>query len=477
MTHFDEKFDVIVIGSGFAGLAAGIEAKTAGASVIIIEKMKGRGGNSSISDGYIAAAGTQLQARHGITDSPEQMARDMLAAGLGLNHRDLVRTVTENSNAAIEWTRDYLGISYKDRVEQIGGHSAPRTLWVDGQASFHTGAELVHKMLAKAKRLAIEVRTQTRLEGLLQYDQGRVAGVRVRDGRGLPKKEGGVIKDLRARKAVVLASGGFANDIRFRMTQDPRLTSEIETTNRRGATAEVLLEALRIGAMPIHLSCIQIGPWATPDEKGSNVGANFGTISIYPHGIVVDPHTGNRIVNERGDRKERADAILNVGHFCIGLVDARGAQFGQQFLSQCLKKGSVAAFDHLDRLAAHYQIPIDALQRTIGDFNAALRSGHDTQFKRPILAGEHPLEEPPFYAMRLWPKIHYTMGGVQIDTQARVINLDQQPIQGLFAAGEVVGGIHGACRLGSCAITECLVFGRIAGRNAARQQIIAKDDQ
>jgi succinate dehydrogenase/fumarate reductase flavoprotein subunit len=184
--RYDGQCDVIVIGSGFAGLAAAIEAKLTGASVIILEKMKGHGGNSSISDGYIAAAGTRLQARYGIKDSPEQMAQDMLAAGSGLNHMDLVRTVAENSNAIIEWTRYFIGIAYVDRVEQIGGHSQPRTLWIKSQAKFHTGAELVHKMLAKARDLDIEVRTQACLTRFLQAGDGRVNGVEITEGVFFP---------------------------------------------------------------------------------------------------------------------------------------------------------------------------------------------------------------------------------------------------------------------------------------------------
>ena len=222
--------------------------------------------------------------------------------------------------------------------------------------------------------------------------------------------------------------------------------------------------------MPIHLSCIQIGPWASPDEKGSNVAANFATVSVYPHGIVVDPQTGRRILNERGDRKQRADVVLAVGHPCIGITDAQGAEFGRQFVEPSLKKGSLTVFDRLEQLATHHHIPADRLQETVTRFNKAFENGHDPDFKRPISAGEKPLVKPPFYAMRLVPKIHYTMGGIQVDTQGRVIGLDRRPIKGFFAAGEVVGGIHGACRLGSCAITECLVFGRIAGQNVAGMQ-------
>ena len=136
-------------------------------------------------------------------------------------------------------------------------------------------------------------------------------------------------------------------------------------------------------------------------------------------------------------------------------------------ISRGLKKGVVRKFDGLRELAQAYEIPLTELEATVEKFNAFVRNGNDEEFDKPILPDAAPVEVPPYYAVRLWPKVHFTMGGVQIDTEARVLDLDGRPIPGLYAAGEVTGGVHGACRLGSCAITECLVFGRIAGRNAA----------
>jgi succinate dehydrogenase/fumarate reductase flavoprotein subunit len=127
----------------------------------------------------------------------------------------------------------------------------------------------------------------------------------------------------------------------------------------------------------------------------------------------------------------------------------------------------VRQFDELRELSEAYGIPGDALQETVERYNRAVAVGIDLEFGKPFYPGVVPLDHPPFYGMRLWPKVHHTMGGVQINTQAQVLDLEQRPIPGLYAAGEVTGGIHGACRLGSCAMTECLIFGRIAGRSAA----------
>jgi succinate dehydrogenase/fumarate reductase flavoprotein subunit len=143
-------------------------------------------------------------------------------------------------------------------------------------------------------------------------------------------------------------------------------------------------------------------------------------------------------------------------------VKAQGWDIGR-----ALKKGVVRKFNSLEELAAAYEIPLDELEATIDRFNGYVKKGTDEDHGKPILPDAAPLAVPPYYAIRLWPKVHFTMGGVQIDTRARVIDVDGKPIPGLYAAGEVTGGVHGACRLGSCAITECLVMGRIAGRNAA----------
>jgi succinate dehydrogenase/fumarate reductase flavoprotein subunit len=112
-------------------------------------------------------------------------------------------------------------------------------------------------------------------------------------------------------------------------------------------------------------------------------------------------------------------------------------------------------------------MPEGALQDTVERYNGFVRAGTDAAYGKRILEDAAPIAEPPFYAIRTWPKVHHTMGGVHIDAEARVIGHDLNPVPGLFAAGEITGGVHGAVRLGSCAVTDCLVFGRIAGRHAA----------
>ena len=465
MRNWTERVDVVVIGSGFAGISAAIEAKKAGASVVVLEKLKARGGNSMISDGCIAAAGTPFQKEAGIEDSPDLMYADMLKAGLGLNHPELARLVAEQSAEIIRWIVEDFGVKFKEPPAMFGGHSAPRS----HNPPNLSGTAVLRPMLAAAEKLGIEIRTRSFLERLVTDDGGAVTGVEIREGYAFNDPESGNSKFVRANRAVVLAAGGYGADKAFRSVQDPRLTENVDTTNHRGATSEVLVEAMRVGAMPVQLSWIQLGPWACPDERMYGVGPGFSSYVAFPYGLVVDPETGRRFMNELADRKIRADAIFSVGHPCVAVADSEGLAFSGQNLDLCLKRDVVRRFDSIENLAEAYEISVGALKETIDGFNRGVENKEDEEFGKPILSGAKPLVHPPFYAMRLWPKVHYTMGGIRIDTEARVIDLYRKPIPRLYAAGEITGGVHGACRLGSNAITDCMVFGRIAGRNAAKE--------
>ncbi len=464
--RWDAEVDVVVIGGGFAGLAAAIEAHNNNASVTVIEKMKAVGGNSAISDGGIAAAGTPAQHAAGIVDSPDLMYEDMLRAGLGLNHPALVREIADRSAETYRWSADYLGVPYLDRIDQFGGHSVPRCYTAEGV----TGSTIIRHELSKLRELGVEVRLQTQFRGFVLDDAGCIAGIGVRSGYNFKDDKAGSDAFIRVRRAVVLATGGFGADVTFRSMQDPRLTQEIDTTNVAFARAEALIEALRIGALPVHLSHIQLGPWGSPDERGYGDGPRFADYILFQYGLIVSPVTSGRIVNELGDRKTVADAILGTGHPCIGIADERAVTQSGWSIERALNKGVVKTFDSLSDLASHYGLDDVALSSTVEKFNSCVDRGHDDEFGKPIIEKACRLENPPYYAMRLWPKVHHTMGGVGIDVEARVLDLEGHPISRLFAAGEVAGGVHGACRLGSCAITDCLVFGRIAGENAAQER-------
>jgi flavocytochrome c len=425
--------------------------------------MKVTGGNTRISDGGVAAPNNYLQKKRGIEDSPDLFYEDMLRAGLGLNHPDLVKVLAEKATEAIDWTQDTLGVRYLDRLDRFGGHSVARCL----TTRTHSGADFIKAQSTLLKQKGVEIQTRCLLTRLHTDSQGAVHGVQIRSDYKFFDDNSGIVRNIHANRAVILATGGFGNDLQFRMIQNPGLDESVGSTNHRGATAEGLIAALELRAAPVHLSWIQLGPWGCADEKGYGRGASFASYSVYPNGILVDPATGQRIVNEWADRRRRCDAIFKAGHICIGIVDADGAGVAAESLQHCLKRGYVKPFATLTELASAVEMPEGQLEMTVKSYNHSVREGGHDPFGKPLAHGAKPLVKPPFYAIRLWPKVHYTPGGIGINSKAQVIDLNNQPIPHLFAAGEVCGGIHGASRLGSCSLTECIVFGRIAGQQAA----------
>lgn len=464
---WDLEYDVVIVGSGFAGLTAALEAYEGGATVIVLEKMHAPGGNSSISGGLVAAAASPLQEDLGIVDSPEQLAKDMFKAGQDMNHPELVKIVTEQSTDALRWTIEKLGVDYKPCLNILGGHSVARTY----NTVNASGSGIIRPMLNLCRKNNIQIRRKALLSEIVRKPGGGVEGVVIKDGYIFPNGKSGTPLRIRARRGVVLATGGYSRDIVFRTIQNPILGKKIESTNQPGATAEGLVAALKIGATPVHLDCIQLGPWASPDEIGFGVGSMFSMLAGFPYGILVDARNGKRFVNELSDRRLRVDAMLKKNRLSVAITDSLGVQFAST-LDKCLKRGVVRQYETLEQLAIDNKIKLDNLLVTIERYNRSVSLGHDMDFGKPLLKDLNAIETPPFYAIRLIPKVHHCMGGVQINREGRVLDIEtHEPIPGFFAAGEVTGGVHGASRLGSVAITDCLVFGRIAGHNAAKEPV------
>jgi flavocytochrome c len=455
MSDLPIRTDILVVGSGYAGLSAAIEAKLAGASVLVVEKMAAPGGNSIISDGGIAAVSTPEQINQGITDSVESMVSDMLKAAQYRSDPQIVALICQQSASAYQWTKDFFGIKYRDRVEIFGGHSVPRC---------HTpqsvkGIDLLLSMVKKCEELKIEIIKKCLVTQIHTNDQ-QVTGVTVEiDGKS---------EDIAVDKALILASGGFGADVEFRKTWDVRLDESVDTTNKRSANAALLQECMRIGAQSVDLDCIQCGPWASIDERGFGIGPLFGDYVVFPYGILISRQTSRRFVNELADRKIISDEMFKQKEWVIGLADQQGMETGDWDLSMAIKRNIVRKFDTLEQISDEFGLDSVAFTEELERYNAVVKSGVDADFAKVITQDMKPIIQPPFYVMRMWPKVHTTLGGLKIDTRARVLNMDDRPIGKLFAVGEVTGGIHGASRLGSCAITECLVMGRIAGQIAAK---------
>lgn len=466
--RWDKEYDVIVVGSGFAGMAAAIEARKTGASVLVVDKMPVFGGNSTINGGAFAVAGSPLQEKEGVKDSVDLMVQDMLKAGRGLNHMGLLKIVAAGTRGAYEFTLEH-GVKFKPFLQHFGGHSVPRTL----QTTISSGAGIVRPLRKSAANLGVAFRNRCKFEDFILDENDAVIGIRVKDRYEFPNEESGEFREFRAKRGVVMCSGGFSQDRRFRMMQNPRLDERVDSTNHPGATAESMQAMFGVGASPVQIDLIQLGPWSSPDEKGFGMVSQFNTIAGFPMGIMVDVRTGKRFVNELGDRKERAEAILTrqdeTGKpvYPVVFCTAKGAEKAQT-LKACLKYNVAWKFDTIADLAKHFGMPVEGLEEQVAMYNEAVKTGEDKQFGKPM-GRAIPLDKAPFYAVRCWPKVHYTMGGVEIDTHGHVMHMRTgKPIEGLFAAGEVTGGPHGASRLGSCAVAETLVIGRIAGRNAGK---------
>jgi flavocytochrome c len=390
------------------------------------------------------------------------MAADMLRAGRGLSDPALVELVCSHSNAVLDWLRRELAVRFLDRIDRLGGHSVPRCHSVVEIQGRH----IINPMLALADRLRVRLRLGTRLTGLMRDAGGAVTGIEVamaEDPKGWAR--------ISARQAVVLAAGGFSAEAEA----DPGWTdADHARTSLADSTSEALALAAGVGAALVDMEHLQMLPCASPDEPGRGIAPVLGSYAVFPYGLMVDPDNGRRFVNEWTDRKTRADAMSMLARPAVGIVDGHGLAQAGETIGSHWDPAVLRRFADLDDLAEHHRIPPAALAETLQRFNGLIIQGRDLDFGKPIAATARPLTAP-FFALRLRPKAHSTMGGVRIDTQARVLTDSGRPIPRLYAAGEVTGGIHGASRLACCAITECLVFGRIAGGRAALENPIEQE--
>ena len=477
---FDEEWDVIIIGSGFAGLAAGLKAAQKGSKVLILEKMGRIGGNSVINGGGMAVANNPVQAKTNIKDSKELFIADCLKAGLGINHTELLETLVDRGMDAYNFLVEN-GVQFKEHCAHFGGHSVARSMLTTNDS----GSGYIQPMLEKFegfKDKGCELRRRAKFDDFVM-DGERVAGVVIREEYKFDtnlysddlENTSGTKKTLKAKKGVVLAAGGFCRDKIYRKLQDPRIPDDVDSTNHAGATAGVLLKAFEIGAYPVQVDWIQFGPWASPDEKGFGAAPILTQQGTFKYGIAVDVRTGKRFMNELADRKTRADAEFKILRedpkaYPITFADAKMAfkDLSEEVISKGMASGKVVGeCASLDEIASKYGVPADALKETVKKYNEGVKAKKD-EFGKQESALSEINEAGPFYVIRLSPKPHHTMGGLKINAKAEVISSKtNKPIPGLYAAGEITGGTHGASRLGTVAITDCIVFGMIAGENLA----------
>ncbi|MEC4727413.1 flavocytochrome c [Shewanella sp. D64] len=463
---WDEEHEVVIVGSGFAGLAAAVEAGKLGAKdIVVFEKLGVYGGNSTLNAGQACFADTDLQRKLGIKDSVDLMVQDQLASGRGYASEILLRHSAELGPYVYQLTKD-CGCVYRDHIINTGGTSVTRS----HQVVERSGAGFIRPMLKTARSYGVKTKTRHKFEGLITTEDGTVLGIKVRKNYQTDHEDSGTLINVRAEKGVLIATGGFAANVAFRQALDPTLGDEVGHTNARGATGDGLIAMLAEGAMPIHLSFIQSGPWASPDEGGFGYGAGFSLYN-FPHSIAIDRNTGERFMNETADRKHRADLEIQrrdkdgKPHPALLIAPKHEAQKDPS-MDNVLRYNVAWEFDSIEAIAKHFELPLKPFQKQVDDWNKYVKAGEDPQFGKRMNMGTGIYMTAPFIVQRLWPKVHYCQGGIQINTKAEVIAAKNgKPIPNLYAAGEVSGGVHGVSRLGGCSTPDCMAFGVTAARS------------
>ncbi|MBV8888964.1 MAG: flavocytochrome c [Alphaproteobacteria bacterium] len=460
---WDQIADVIVVGAGFAGFAAAASAARAGAAVAIFEKMPQYGGNSVRNLGDYAAwdDGAHRRAAAGLgADSAERHAAEALAAGQHYGDPELAAIMARAAPAALDWMVAEGGLRLREALHRQGS-SAYRMHLAD------SGRDYVEALRGMALRHGARLTTDARLVRIWRDPAGPVRGVRLETAEGR--------RDTRARRGIVLATGGFAADVAMRRAFRPILSDAYNTTNHPGATGEVIRLAQAIGADALHLAFIEVHPFADPDTGALDTATLFA-LRLRRHGSIVVSRTGQRIVNELAPHDAVSQAAVATGQRPTYTVftEAMLAQMAEPEtaaeLAGALSGGRVIRAASLDDLAGAIAIPAAGLAATARRFSGFIAAGRDADFSRPLTPTMPPLTSGPCYAIPHWPAVHFTAGGLRIDARAQVIDLQGTPIPRLYAAGEVTGGIHGMGRVGGNSTTAPIVFGRIAGAAAAAER-------
>lgn len=490
--------DVVVIGAGGAGMIAAITAADAGKKVIIIESQELVGGNSIRSTGGMNATGTEFQQKNefneaagvektlkaakekyadnmviadlakkvdeqwtayqtsssnkGYFDSVELMELDTLVGGKGLNNPELVHTLAAQSADAVAWLST-IGADLTS-VGAFGGASVKRIhrpVNEEGK-TIAVGAYVVPILEKAVNERGVEVLFSTTAEELLTDDMGKVTGVVAMGKTGN--------KVTVNAKSVVLASGGFGANTEMVVANKPELKG-FATTNASGILGKGIEMAEKAGAATVDLNQIQIHPTVTL----TGGVAHLITEGLRGDGAILVNAEGKRFTDEVGTRDAVSAAEIAQTNGNAWLVIDQKMVENSNVISGYIKSGYTVQGESVEELAKAMNVDAAAFAETMKMWNESVAAGKDEAFGRTSFA--NPLDKAPFYAINVTPAIHHTMGGVMINAMAEVLTAEGKPVAGLFAAGEVTGGVHGANRLGGNAVADFTVYGRIAGSSAA----------
>ena len=441
--------DVVVVGAGGAGLTASVLATQQGQKVILLEKMPFVGGNSLRAEGGMNAAGTNLEKELGLDDSTvENFTEDTLRLGHYLADPELVRTLAENSSDAIEWLKT-VDATFTG-VKATGGCEGRKYLH-QPEGGVAVGEYLVAKLKTQVEKLGIDVRVNTKATEILM-DNGQAVGVLAEDAEH--------IYTINA-KSVVLTTGGFGANFELMASFDPSLANAV-TTNHSGAQGDGIMMAQAIGADTVDMDQIQLHPTVIQSD-GSLVSESFRSL-----GAIVVNTQGKRFVNDLAGRDVVSQAELKQPDgYCFIIFDQNLVDH-LALSKRFIDGGYTISGKTYEELAKNMGLSAEAQQNfvnTMDTWNQSVANGLDEEFGRNN-GMDDDLSTAPYYAIKIAPGIHHTMGGIKINTSAEVIDTDGNVIPGLFAAGETTGGIHGGNRVGGNAVCDFIVFGRIAGQSA-----------
>lgn len=496
----EKTADVVVIGGGGAGLSAAISAAQNGAKVILIEKTPLLGGNTIRAGGPYNAVDPARQAKVSpasdaamksierlLTVAPKndlhKKYQDELKKELDAykaqkpNHLfdciplhilqtydggdyagkiEFIEKLCSESLPAAEWLESN-GLVWRDTIVTVPGGLWPRAHVPQNAA----GADYINTNKALADKLGVEIIMNCKGESLIQKG-GRITGVNAVQSDGTP-----VV--LNAKKAVVIASGGFAASKEMRKKYNPLLGENLGTTNNPANVGDGITMAEKVNANLIGMEYIQCLPLGNPETGGLNGWVGGIGVEYY---YQVNK-SGKRFMAEDGRRDVMTKALLEQpGSFSYVIADSHvtfkdGKNLWGDDVDKLVADKKIFRADTIEDLAKQIDIDPAVLKATNDAFNKAVEAGKDPEFGRSLFGQK--MDKAPFYASPRMPTVHHTMGGIEINLNAQVLDKNGKVIPGLYAAGEVTGGIHGKNRLGGNALVDIHVFGRIAGANAAKE--------
>ena len=436
--------DIVIIGAGGAGMTAAINATQAGKDVILLERMPYAGGNTTKATGGMNAAETHYQAEQGIADSVDQFVEDTMKGGHDINDKDLVTIMAKNSAAGIDWL-DSIGAPLP-KISFSGGATNQRIHAPEDGSG--VGAFLVTAMIKKMNELGIKVMYNTKATDIMSLE-GVVDGVMA---------EGEDAYYTIKAKAVILATGGFGNNQEMIVRYREDLKGTV-TTSAPGIMGDGITMAQAVGAGLVDIEQIQLHP--TVEQKTSMLI----TESVRGDGAILVNQEGKRFTNELLTRDVVSAAELEqTGSYAYIIFDQKLRE-GLKATEKYVSTGITVQGDTIEDLASKIDVDPATLAETLSTWNKYVADQNDADFGRTT-GMNNDLSTAPYYAIKIAPGIHHTMGGVHINTSAEVIDTNGNAIPGLFAAGEVCGGVHGGNRLGGNAVADIVVFGRIASASA-----------